>query len=111
MQFYGFLPRFILGILLGVIYWYSGSLWTAILAHFVYDGVLIIAAHQNPEMLNDEAMAAKATNLALIGLISATMVTAIVLWMKNKSTTTYNEVYADDAIPYKNHPFDFENKQ
>ncbi len=105
MQFYGFLPRFVLGVLLGVIYWYSGSLWAAIVAHFVYDAVLIIAAHQNPEMLNDEAMATKASNLAWIGFISAALVTAIFLWMKNKSTTTYNEVYADDAVPYKNHPF------
>jgi hypothetical protein len=39
MQFYGFVPRFVLGILLGAIYWYSGSLWVAILAHFLYDAL------------------------------------------------------------------------
>ena len=40
-QFYGFFPRFLLGILLGAIYWYSGSLWTAILAHFLYDAAVV----------------------------------------------------------------------
>jgi hypothetical protein len=70
--------------------------------------VLIVLVYNNPEMMNDEAMAAKAGNLALVGLICAALVTAIVWWMKNKSTTRYNEVYADDTIPYKNHPFDFE---
>ena len=41
-QFYGFIPRFILGILLGLIYWYSGSLWPAIIAHFAYDAFAVI---------------------------------------------------------------------
>ncbi|MBP8244854.1 MAG: CPBP family intramembrane metalloprotease, partial [Chitinophagaceae bacterium] len=45
MQFYGFFPRLALGILLGLIYWYSGSLWVAMLAHFIYDAVLIILAY------------------------------------------------------------------
>ena len=54
MQFYGFLPRFALGVLLGLIYWYSGSLWVAILAHFIYDAVLIVLAYFYPEMLDDE---------------------------------------------------------
>ena len=37
IQFFGFIPRFLLGILLGAMYWYSGSLLTAIVAHFAYD--------------------------------------------------------------------------
>src|SRR5207237_3316846 len=52
-QFYGFFPRFALGILLGVIYWYSGSLWTAILAHFLYDASVIVFLYINPQMIND----------------------------------------------------------
>src|SRR5688572_32690696 len=31
MQFQGFLPRMFMGIVLGALYWYSGSLWTSIL--------------------------------------------------------------------------------
>ncbi len=108
MQFYGFLPRFILGILLGVIYWYSGSIWAAILAHFAYDALLIVAAYFNPALMNEDAMAAKTTGLALAGIISAALVVAVIWWMKQRSTTTYDSAYADDAIPYKNHPFDFE---
>jgi membrane protease YdiL (CAAX protease family) len=34
LQFYGFLPRFILGIVLGYLYFRSGSLWVPIMAHF-----------------------------------------------------------------------------
>jgi uncharacterized protein len=107
MQFYGFLPRFALGILLGAIYWYSGSLWTAILAHFVYDGLLIVLVYFNPEMLKEE-QSVTATNIALIGSISFAGVVLLIEWMRKKTTTTYAEVYADDNKPVKDHPFDFE---
>lgn len=107
MQFYGFLPRFLLGILLGAIYWYSGSLWTAILAHFVYDGLLIVLVYFNPAMLNDET-SVKLNNLALVGSISFAGVILLLEWMRKKTTTSYAEVYADDDKPVKDHPFDFE---
>ena len=107
MQFYGFLPRFVLGVLLGAVYWYSGSLWVAMLAHFIYDAVLIIAAYYNPEMLEQESTV-QFSNMALVGSISLALVVLLLLWMKKRSTATFASVYADDAIPVKNHPFDFE---
>lgn len=104
MQFYGFLPRFVLGILLGFIYWYSGSLWTAILAHFFYDAFLVVLVYFNPSTLNDEN-ALNLSNIALAATISLALVVFLVLWMKKKSTVTYGEVFADDAVPLKDHPF------
>jgi membrane protease YdiL (CAAX protease family) len=35
LQFYGFLPRLVLGALFGYLYLWTGSLWYAILAHFL----------------------------------------------------------------------------
>ncbi len=105
MQFYGFLPRLLLGVLLGLMYWYSGSLWVAMLAHFVYDAFLIILAYFNPEMMNNEE-SVKLSNIALLAAISLGIVVFILIWMKKRSVTTYDNVYADDKG--KNHPFDFE---
>ena len=34
LQFYGFLPRFLLGMSLGYLFFWSGSLWVPIIAHF-----------------------------------------------------------------------------
>ncbi len=34
LQFYGFLPRFLLGVALGYLFFWSGSLWLPIAAHF-----------------------------------------------------------------------------
>ena len=46
-QFYGFLPRMFLGLLLGYLFYYSGSLWTSILMHFVNNGAVVVVAYLN----------------------------------------------------------------
>jgi uncharacterized protein len=45
MQFYGFLPRFLLGLIMGLLYLWSGSIWTAIIAHFVNNAGAVIAGY------------------------------------------------------------------
>lgn len=42
MQFYGFLPRMMLGILLGYLLFWSGSLWLPIVAHFINNAAAVI---------------------------------------------------------------------
>ena len=44
MQFFGFLPRMLLGALFGYLVAYSGSLWPAIVGHFVNNAGVVIAA-------------------------------------------------------------------
>ncbi len=43
MQFYGFFPRFILGMLFGYLYHWSGNLWYPILAHMIHNTVPVVA--------------------------------------------------------------------
>ena len=42
MQFYGFLPRMLLGAFLGYLLLWSGSLWLLIIAHFVNNSVAVV---------------------------------------------------------------------
>jgi membrane protease YdiL (CAAX protease family) len=42
MQFYGFIPRLLLGAVLGYLVIWSGSLWTAIFAHFVNNALAVL---------------------------------------------------------------------
>jgi len=42
MQFYGFLPRFLLGLALGYLFFWSGSLWLPIVAHFINNFLSVI---------------------------------------------------------------------
>ena len=44
-QFYGFLPRMFLGLLLGYLFYYSGSLWTSILMHFFNNGAAVVVSY------------------------------------------------------------------
>ena len=43
MQFYGFLPRMVLGVIFGYLLVWSGSMWLPMLAHFINNGVAVIA--------------------------------------------------------------------
>ena len=45
MQFFGFLPRMILGALFGYVYYWSKNLWIPILMHTVFNSTTIIAAY------------------------------------------------------------------
>ena len=104
LQFYGFIPRFILGILLGLIYWYSGSLWPAILAHFVYDALAVVVIYFNPAMANEEGVTTSFGNQTLLAIGSLVIVTGIILAMKLGSKTTYEMMYARDNVDESN-PF------
>ena len=42
LQFYGFLPRLVLGALLGYLFYYSGNLWVSIGAHFLNNTIVIL---------------------------------------------------------------------
>lgn len=46
-QFYGFLPRMFLGILLGYMFYITGSLWTSIAMHFVNNGTAVVVYYLN----------------------------------------------------------------
>ena len=108
-QFYGFFPRFLLGILLGAIYWYSGSIWTAILAHFLYDASVIVALYLNPLLLNSpDATMIKGQGLQLLvgALISLALTVVLLKQMQKRSTADFNETYRDD-FPDPNDPFSF----
>ena len=88
MEFDGFWPRTFLGILLGAAYWYSGSLWTPILAHFFFNGVQVIVAMYYPEMV------AKNPSVPLYTiLISLVIVVGLLYRMHRQSAITYAQVY------------------
>jgi membrane protease YdiL (CAAX protease family) len=104
LQFYGFIPRFILGILLGLIYWYSGSLWPAIIAHFAYDAFAVVMIWFNPALAEEDSVAISLGNKSILAAISLALVIIIVIIMKKRSTNSYEAVYARDNIDDSN-PF------
>ncbi len=45
ISYYGFLVRFALGGILGLIFYYSGSLWLSVFFHFLYNGLQVTALY------------------------------------------------------------------
>jgi uncharacterized protein len=45
LQFFGFVPRLLLGALFGYLYYWSGNLWLAITAHFINNGFSVLAMY------------------------------------------------------------------
>lgn len=42
LQFFGFLPRFLLGLLFGYLFYWSGNIWVPVAAHFLNNGMIVL---------------------------------------------------------------------
>ena len=78
MQFYGFIPRMILGAYMGYLLVWSGSLWLPMFAHFVNNTIGVIlyymfyngSIEQNPESLGYEtSLIPVVLSIIIIGLL------------------------------------------
>ena len=93
MQFVGFLPRMFLGLVLGALYWYSGSLWVCIIAHFVNNALQVIWVSFSPESMN--------SNPAIpfwLTLMSGIVVALLLYVYRNQSKVSYAKVYEPDSL-------------
>ncbi len=88
LQFAGFLPRMFLGIVLGILYWYSGSLWTCVLAHFIFNAAQVLWVSYAPEYIN-----ANPSLPLFAAIVSAVSVGAILYFYRKQSTVTWSKVY------------------
>ncbi len=55
LQFDGFLPRFFLGLILGYVYFWSRSIWTSVLLHFINNGLLVFSAFMMQDKIDEIA--------------------------------------------------------
>jgi membrane protease YdiL (CAAX protease family) len=88
LQFQGFIPRWFLGILLGASYWYSGSLWVSVLAHFFYNAIVVSAAMFYPVVMTQNQ-----TIPLYAVLISMVIVVGLLYRMQKQSTVSYAGVF------------------
>jgi hypothetical protein len=97
MQFMGLLPRMALGIILGCLYWYSGSLYTSILGHFTYNTINVLLIYFKVADLDSKPGSVMV--FSLVGLISVAVIIFLLNVMRKKSTTRYPTVFtAGDDI-------------
>ncbi len=88
IQFFGLVPRMLLGALFGYLYYWSGNLWVAMLAHFVNNGFSVLMLYFHQQGVSKLDM--NSTESAPWGIVAgASVVTFILLYFfKQQSTTT-----------------------
>lgn len=86
-QFYGFLPRFVLGIFLGYFFYMTKSLWTSILMHFANNALAVIAYYLNNIGVIDVDVDSMGTTVWYITILSAIACIALIVfsWRKMKT--------------------------
>lgn len=83
-QFFGFLPRLFLGILLGYMFYITGSLWTSILMHFVNNGAAVTLYYLgNIGVIEDAEHWGETQNVWII-VASAVMTLGLIIWSWRK---------------------------
>ena len=82
LQFYGFLPRFLLGVMLGYLYLWSGSLWLPIVAHFTNNflSVIVEYLYRRGAITTNAENFGEQSNVWLV-LLSAGLVILLMVWM------------------------------
>ncbi len=81
LQFFGFVPRMLMGVLFGYLLIWSGSLWIPIIAHLTNNGMAVIVAY----MINTEVISKEAENIGMgnggiiLSAIAAILVTLLMI--------------------------------
>lgn len=86
MQFFGFFPRMLLGAAFGYIYWWTGSLWYAMFAHFLNNAYAVCVAwylqlHHMPLSEADNS-----TNFTWYGYLISLILTVLLFIYLRKRT-------------------------
>lgn len=80
-QFYGFLPRMFLGILLGYMFYITNSLWISILMHFANNGTAVVLYYLNYNgIVNIDADHFGATEKVWVLFASALVTSGLIAW-------------------------------
>jgi len=80
MQWLSFVPRVILGFLLGVTYYLTGNLWLSILAHSINNGLQVVLMYLfQMHLMKTDPMASGESNW--LAAIASLVVTGLLVWV------------------------------
>ena len=97
LQFQGFLPRMFLGMILGAICWYSGSLWPGILAHFVNNAIQVIVVSYAPKYIEKNPPVP-----LMLAALSGLLIWGLMYVFKTTSKVSYQKIYEPDDLNRNN---------
>ncbi len=99
-QFYGFVPRMLLGALFGYLYWWSGNIWVNAFAHALNNSLVIISTWCiNEGLLSEEfdMMGVSEGGFPTAAIISAIAVAAIIYILYHRGILRGREFTTADS--------------
>ncbi|KAF0239433.1 MAG: putative metal-dependent membrane [Prolixibacteraceae bacterium] len=101
LQFYGFIPRMFLGVLFGYLLIWSGSMWLPIIAHFINNGVAVVAIYLiDKELLNPEIEEIGSTSDSFYMAVISLVLIIIFLTMIKRQNSTINPEFTNSDITH-----------
>lgn len=95
MQFFGFLPRLLLGLLFGYLFYWSGNIWVPIVAHFLNNGLIVLLTFLFQQKISSFDPAQEQNMTAIQYILSAVMTLALLTGLhflgRRKAESRLNE--------------------
>lgn len=84
MQFYGFIPRALLGALFGYLLIWSGNLWLPVIAHFINNATAVVAyyLYNNGKMNIDPDTIGTESDFGIVAILSAIIIIGLFVLFK-----------------------------
>jgi membrane protease YdiL (CAAX protease family) len=98
VQFYGFFPRWLLGIIFSYLFVWSGTLWLSIFAHFINNAAVVIVYHLTYKDIIPDVVETYGTNRSDIPItLFATSIFLILLWLMWRKRIQISNPQTDDS--------------
>lgn len=88
-EIYSFASIFIAGVIFGYLYYWSGSIWVSIFAHFVFNGTTVLAYYLQGQY-PDSSMLADDYSFDILTVVISTAIFALAMWGFHRSTQKYH---------------------
>jgi len=97
MQFFGFFPRMLLGVLFGYLFFWSGTLWVPIFAHFINNGTAVTMAYLSQIKVIDIDMN-ETIGFPLPSIIGSAVLVAFLIYTFHKKSMKNHQEIDDEAL-------------
>jgi len=81
LQFFGFVPRFALGLVLGYLFVWSGSVWVPMLAHLVNNGTVVVVSWLSVNKIIDVGLDELADFGSWIAVVISVLACVLILYL------------------------------
>lgn len=85
LQFYGFLPRLILGLIFGYLFYWGGKLLLPIISHFVNNAIPLVLVYLHGTDSTDLTSGLPLWKQAIILPVPVTLIVIILIYMRNRA--------------------------